>query len=529
MSDREGLAELLTEAEWRECVGSFAYFCERFWMIQTPQGARTFELREPQLEGFRAFEDHKLVITLKARQIGWTTLCAAYVFWKAFFRPDWTCIFLSRGEREAVSIMRMVDYGYRRLPEWMRARGPRRMSEAQERFPLENGSLIESLPSKKDPARGRTVNLVIVDEWAFLENAEEAWASIEPITDIGGRLIGLSTANGAGNFFHRLWQRAEGGHSTFKAIFFPWSAVPERDEAWYEQKRRDMLQWQLHQEYPTTPEEAFIKSGNPVFDVDLLRGLPTEDPIRGYLHRFASKRCEFTAHSGGNLFVWREPAADDSYVIGADVAEGLEHGDFSSAHVIGVRAGKVVANWHGHVDPDLFGDVLADLGWWYGTALLGVEANNHGHTTLAQLKRLHYPSLYYQWTYDERTRSQGRKIGWRTTKVTKPLMVDELAMEVRNGSLTLSDEMTIREMFTYVRDEKGGTSGSPFDDRVVSLAIANQMRKHAAAPEYRQYYNDYMTMDWWVKQVPSERDPKGRLGSRNVSRLGVRSSGRRGR
>lgn len=510
MIDRK--RELLSEARWRKARDDFVFFCKDYWRIQTPAGARFLDLREEQQEAYRTFEDNRYVVTLKARQIGWTTLCAAYTFWKAFFYDDFTAIFLSRGEREARDILAKVDYGYRRLPEWLRERGPTRMSDSQERMPFSNGSGIESLPSKKDPARGRTVNLVIVDEWAFFDNPEDAWASIEPITDIGGRIIGLSTANGSGNFFHELWLKAESGHSQFVPLFYSWKAVPERDDGWYEQKKRDLPDWQLWQEYPDNPEEAFIRSGNPVFDPELIRAHATAEPKQGFLHRMG-KLVEFRPLANGDFHVWEAPDIMGRYVVGADVAEGLEHGDFSSAHVIEIRSGNVVAAWHGKVDPDVFGDILADIGWWYGRALMGVESNNHGHTTLASLKRAHYPNLYYQYRYDERTRTQGRKTGWLTTRNTKPLMIDEMAMAFRDGELFVRDKATLKEMLTYQRDEKGGMAGSPFDDRVISLSICNQMRKHATAPHFHVEQDIYGTMAWWSGQL--EQPSRGRIGARN--------------
>lgn len=82
----------------------------------------------------------------------------------------------------------------------MLERGPKSLMEHQQRMGFDNGSLITSMPSASDPARGESASLIVVDEWAFLPNPEEAWASIEPVADIGGRIIGLSTANGSGNF-----------------------------------------------------------------------------------------------------------------------------------------------------------------------------------------------------------------------------------------------------------------------------------------------------------------------------------------
>jgi hypothetical protein len=265
-----------------------------------------------------------------------------------------------------------------------------------------------------------------------------------------------------------------------------------------------MLPWQLAQEYPDNPEEAFIRSGNPVFDVDHLRTLLPRDGTRGSLSIVAHglRAPEFVAASNGAVEVFRFPEIADGYVIGADVAEGLEHGDFSSAHVVSMKRGDVVATWHGHIDPDLFGEELAKLGWFYNRAFVACEANNHGLTTNKALQRLDYPRLYVRRELDGRGRSrkQGTKLGWLTTKTSKPLMIDELARDLRLN-LGLECRATIGELLTYTRDERGAMSGSPFDDRVISLAIANQMRPYARTEEYAQPEDSYFTWDYFFKKV----------------------------
>ena len=234
-------------------------------------------------------------MTLKARQIGWTTLVAAHQFWLAFFHDDQNIIDLSRTERESVLLLRKSKYGFQHLPEWMIARGPKSLVEHQQRMFFGNGSQITSMPSASDPARGESATLIVVDEWAFLPNPEEAWASIEPVADVGGRIIGLSTANGSGNFFHHLWTGASAHNNKFSPMFFPWSATEDRDETWYESKKVSMLSWQLAQEYPTTPEEAFVRSGNPVFDIDILDAMSHKcfAGEKGYLHEVAANAVEF--------------------------------------------------------------------------------------------------------------------------------------------------------------------------------------------------------------------------------------------
>jgi hypothetical protein len=280
------LSELQREAEWRRCTDDEKYFLEHYWYIAHPaHGKILFKLRNAQTEALDHWEDHRYSLTLKARQIGWTTLVAAHQFWLAYFHPDQNIIDLSRTERESVLLLRKSKYGFGHLPDWMVERGPESLVEHQQKMAFDNGSMVTSMPSASDPARGESASLVVVDEWAFLPNPEEAWASIEPVADVGGRIIGLSTANGSGNFFHELWVGSSTGANRFEPMFFPWSATEDRDESWYQSKQESMLSWQLAQEYPTTPEEAFIKSGNPVFDLDVLEDMNAmvEPGQAGYL------------------------------------------------------------------------------------------------------------------------------------------------------------------------------------------------------------------------------------------------------
>ena len=290
------LGELRQEAEWRRCQRSEKYFLEKYWHIAHPaQGRILFHLREAQSTALDRWTSDRYSLTLKARQVGWTTLVAAHQFWLACLHPDPNVIDLSRTEREAVLLLKKTKYGASHLPKWMVERGPQSLVEHQQRMVFDNGSQITSMPSASDPARGESATLIVVDEWAFLPNPEEAWSSIEPVADVGGRIIGLSTANGSGNFFHQLWVGAATGSNNFVPMFFPWSASEDRGEEWYESKREAMLPWQLAQEYPSSAEEAFVKSGNPVFDLDVLSelALAVRSGRVGYLYRVAPRAVEF--------------------------------------------------------------------------------------------------------------------------------------------------------------------------------------------------------------------------------------------
>lgn len=494
--------DLWVQREWLRCapksddpevlLSGFVYFCENYWTIRHPERGRIkFEMYEAQIETVRSWLNDRYSLILKARQIGFSTLVATFSLWNAMFYSDRPILLLSRTEREAIKLLGKSKYGYQFLPEWMRFKaGP--MNPTQTRMEFSNASYVESLPSASDPARGESAYLIVVDELAFLPNSDEAWAAIEPVADVGGRVIMLSTANGEGNLFHRLWVGARAGVNRFKPLFFPWSANG-RDQEWYNSKS-DMPEWQLAQEYPSNEDEAFLKSGRPVFNLEVLRAIETKPPLaRGHLNETGA----FVA-DGGALRVWEFPEPTGKYVIGADPSQGdIPEGDYCSVHVINARSHEVVAHWHGHIEPDLLAtEVLARLGKWYNKALIGVESNNHGLTTLKflQLQARYFP-IYYDRNISRKGHPPTDKLGFRTTQVTKPVIIDDLNEALRN-SMKLHDEETIAELRSFVRTDKGKMQGSPFDDRTMSLAIANHMLKFAWSADFQP--RDVVTPGSWA-------------------------------
>jgi hypothetical protein len=279
------ITELKNEIEWRRCAADPVYFAQKYWWIQHPEGRRLFVMRPEQRETLGAFLTEKKTIILKARQIGYTTLTTFFAFWATWFHADRKVIILSMTEDDAFDALGMANFGQGLLPEWMKTYKTRRLDNNKSFMTFSNGSSIVVDAAKNDPARGQTAWLVVMDEAAKFPNPEDAWASIEPATDIGGRVCVLSTANGVGNWYHTQWLVANEPDSSWRHVFNNWRAVPERDDAWYEQKLIDYahIPWFVHQEYPTTPEEAFLKSGNAFFDVEFLQGLELREPERGVL------------------------------------------------------------------------------------------------------------------------------------------------------------------------------------------------------------------------------------------------------
>ena len=293
---------LVNEAEYRKCSTDIIYFVNNYVYVSAPEAGRVLmrtDDRPYQVDLLVTLADieQRNIIALKSRQVGFTTCCAVASLWWALFHADQYILFISRREDDAKDILRKADYAYRWLPEWMRARAPARQDNTAQRMTFANDSLIRSEQSQTDPARGQTATLIIADEFASLEKPEEAWASMEPVADIGGRIMILSTAKGSGNLFHVMWQQATTGRSSFKPMFIPWSAVPSRDAEWFAQKVDQLVPWIRAQEYPMDPDEAFVMSGAMVFDYEAIKTQQLEFQHPGRWVRL-SDDMECVEHTG---------------------------------------------------------------------------------------------------------------------------------------------------------------------------------------------------------------------------------------
>jgi hypothetical protein len=370
----------------------------------------------------------------------------------------------------------------------------------------------------------------------------------------GTTVIIESTANGMGGWFHDLWRAARAGANNFAPVFVGWQHVAEYALPFgNEDERREFeasmddeetgimrahglspeqMQWRracirdkcggggdaFRQEYPAHDREAFLTSGRPVFAAPALDALyaGAEDPgFRGEADaasfRASRKSGEMPPEKrtdefllpmrNGRLKIWKPPEHGAKYVIGVDVSEGIEpdrgarEADNSCIQIVrrsGANETSLVqaACWSGKIDPDALADVVWLLAVYYNNAFVGVEANNHGLTTLTSLKR-DYPHLYQREVFGERGRRRTQKLGWLTTAATRPLMLDALARAIREQSLDIRDHETLAECMTFVYDKNGrmGAREGSFDDRVIALAIALQMHALGPACESTQMKN----------------------------------------
>lgn len=263
-----------------------AVFIDRFcWLRPAAGGApQRFRLWAEQVEALDYIEEHDRVIFLKARQLGLSWIAAAYALWLCSANSGQTALIISQGLREAVVQLDRVKFMHDRLPAELRqGTGNDRVDQIE--FPGRDSRII-SLPASKHAGSGYTATLVVMDEWAKIERAEQLYTAIMPTLSAGGKFVGISTAQGRSNLFADIWRDASpklSDHwepsehdSEWWPFFLPSSAHPARDGAWHERERRRLLtDRRFWQEYPEQPSDAFQRPGTTVFGDDFDRGRHT--------------------------------------------------------------------------------------------------------------------------------------------------------------------------------------------------------------------------------------------------------------
>lgn len=454
------------------CKADPVYFTDRFGQIDDAQGhgdgsgTMPFNLWPSQADVMRELKANRLVLLLKARQLGISWLCCSYALWLCLFHSGKVVLLFSKGETEANELIRRIQALYDRLPEWLRITLPGITKDNTQVIEWGNGSRIQSFASSKGGGRSFTASLVIMDEAAFIMWADEIYTALKPTIDGGGQLIVLSTANGLGNLFHLLWTRAVAGLNRFKTIFLPWWSRPGRDEEWYAAQVTEYTDpAKVKQEYPATATEAFIASSRARFDNEWI-----EAQAANVVEPIVPRTLPDALRALPGLRVYKLPEAGRKYALAADVAEGLVHGDYSAAVLIDAETWEEIASLHGHWEPDVYAGYLMVLAEFY-SAVLGVERNNHGHAVLATLKIKNAKNVYEGFD---------KKRGWLTNLQTKPLSIDALAEGLRDGLVKVRTQAALDEMQIYriLDDGKTGAPDGYNDDWVMAWAIVLMMTRH---------------------------------------------------
>ena len=457
--------------EYLKCAKDPAYFMRKYCYIQHPtRGRILFNLYPFQDKILHLFKDNQYVITLKSRQLGISTLSAAYSLWLMVFHKDKNVLALATTQATARNLVTKVIFMYDQLPKWLRLPS---VEKNKLSLRLKNGSRIAAKSSNADAARSEAVSLLLIDEAAFIDNIDETFTAAQQTLATGGQCMALSTPNGIGNWFHQTWEKAEISENSFVPIKLPWTVHPERTQAWREQQDQDLGPRMAAQECDCD----FLSSGDTVFEPEDLIFMETtsqKDPME--------KRGV-----DGNYWIWEYPDYMKSYMVVADVARG-DGQDFSTFHVFDIEAASQVAEFKSKVPPKDFGNMLVGVATEYNNALLVVENANIGWSTIEQIIERDYQNLYYSSKSEQDTvesymtkMERGNLVpGFTMSMRTRPLVIAKMMDYIRERSVTVKSQRLLKEMRVFVwKNGKAQAQTNYNDDLVMAFATGLYVRDTA--------------------------------------------------
>ena len=310
------LKEIIKQ-EYKKCALDPKYFLSKYSYIQHPiRGKVLFELYDYQSNVINEFEDNDYNIILKGRQIGISTLVAGYSLWMMLFHSDKNILVIATKQETAKNLVTKVRYMHANLPVWLRGNC---VEDNKLSMRFANGSQIKAIARRKDAGRSEALSLLILDECAFIDGVDEIWTSAQATLSTGGKAVLLSTPNGVGNFFHKMWQQAENKSNNFNPVLLDWKVHPERDQSWRDRQTEILGEMQSSQEH----DASFIFSGNTVVSPEI---------IEFYKKTFVMEPISKQGFDG-NLWIWEYPNSSKTYIAAADVARG-DGEDYSTIHII---------------------------------------------------------------------------------------------------------------------------------------------------------------------------------------------------
>lgn len=457
-------------------------------------------------------------ICLKGRQVYATTFFEALIFLRTVERPNTHSLVIAQDLDSTTAIFDMVKrfYDYLPLPKL----APSKMKELV--LPLPGGPSRFKVVSAGIASKGRgtTQTCIHASEVAFWPHPEILVGLSQTIPDVEDTVWVLeSTANGVsgpGEIFYRQWKAAVDGRSRFTPIFIPWFIMPKYredppvpEDEWDEEEKLLVkvfgdvgldgrsLRWRryaietkcggvvemFHQEYPSTPEEAFISRGLPAFDH--LAVLAQQPNIRPPDYRLDAHGDVLVDDADGPIHVWKKPEAGHQYAIGVDTGfvfrEGRESGDYACAQIIDMDTLEQVAVVHGPINAWDMSRMVAALGKWYNKAIINVEVQSTGLAVQDYLMRVHhYPRLHpWRGRPDHyQIRNRVHLWGWVTNVYSRPLLIEAGRRAINTRLITIHDASTLDEIKHFSRQDSGKYEAEVgHDDRVLALLLALRTRE----------------------------------------------------
>lgn len=433
------------------------YFIKRYVFIQHPtKGRIKFTTYPYQDDVVDALENHRHNIVLKSRQLGLSTIAAAYSLWMAVFHKDKNIIVIATKLETAQNFVKKVKIALLSLPPWLVL--PKHDDKATA-LNFDNGSRVIAIPASDDAGRSEAISLLIVDECAFIRNFDTLWTGLSPTISTGGNAFILSSPNGVGGQFYKLWIGAEAGQNNFNPIKLPWTVHPEHDEKWFKEETKDLTRKKVAQEYMCD----FLASGDTFLQVEDLDWMKSK--VREPLLKTGFDR---------NVWIWAHPESEKRYVISADIARG-DSQDFSAFHVIDADDGQLVAEYMGKAPPEVMGQLMDEYGRKYNIALAIPENNTFGYMTAMYLKANGYPRMYYK---DHKgdpfnfVPTDDMLPGFSTQTHSRRNILTKFEELIRNKMINCPSSRLVQQLQAFVwQNAKAQALKDSHDDLIISIAI----------------------------------------------------------
>ena len=451
---RDGVVQDWTQEEIKEyakCMKSPSYFTENYVkIISLDKGLVPFKLYPYQTNMFEQFQKERFNIVLACRQSGKSISACAFLVWYALFNPEKTIAIMANKGATAREMLGRITLMLENLPFFLQP-GCKALNKGSIEF--SNNSRIVAAATSGSSIRGMSVNLLYLDEFAFVERASEFYTSTYPVVSAGKdtKIIVTSTANGVGNIFYNIWQGAEQGVNEFKSFRVDWWDVPGRDDDWKTQTIANTSQLQFDQEFGNT----FFGTGDTLIKAETLMKLKAKNPIE--------------ALEGSNLLIYEKTQKDHTYIMTVDVSKGRGQ-DYSTFTIIDISASpfRQVAVYRNNViSPILYPNIIYKYAKVYNDAYVVIEANDQGGIVCNGL----YHDFEYENMYLE-SAIKADKIGVEITRKSKRIGCSSFKDLLENDKLEIVDQDTIMEISTFeARGQSYEATQGNHDDLVMNLVM----------------------------------------------------------
>jgi len=451
---RDGVVQEWTQdlvKEYALCMNNAEYFAEKYCkVISLDKGLVPFELYPYQKKMFNQFQENRFNVVLACRQSGKSISACAFLLWFALFHSEKTVAVLANKGATAREMLSRITLMLENIPFFLQP-GTKALNKGSLEF--SNNSRIIAAATSGSSIRGLSVNLLYLDEFAFVERAAEFYTSTYPVVSAGTdtKIIVTSTANGIGNTFYKIWEGAVQGINEFHPFRVDWWDVPGRDDKWKEQTIANTSQLQFDQEFGNT----FFGTGDTLINAETLMG------FRAIPYK---KTLE-----GGDFLMYEEPIKGHDYIMTVDVSKGRGQ-DYSTFNLIDISVrpfAQVAVYRNNTISPLLFPNIIYKYAKVYNEAYVVIESNDQGTVVCNGL----YHDLEYENIHLE-SAVKANAIGIEINRKTKRLGCSAIKDILENNKLNIVDENTILEISTFVaRGQSYEASDGNHDDLMMNLVM----------------------------------------------------------